>query len=992
MSNPTIAINFTDRSTRAIIISIRSSIAGFILLVLALSFLPALSPTAKPALAQGGSNGIISHTTQADFAAGCAVLTDVVASNFDGGEIRLIPLLVDHFDGTQLDAATWLSGSVNSGLGNLPVVAGGQVALDNSWMRSQAGYTQASFGVTARVQFGDPQTGWADFGVGKPGQVAGPPNLLFITNDTGSVFANSNHPDFGLFRNVVSGLNPAEFHDFYLLIDNWQTANYYVDGVLRRSDSFATPVFTQAAYIWLYTDIIGREIYVDWLRVDDYETTAGIYTSCVLDAGQVVNWSSLTWEADTPLSTSLSLRIRTSFDGLIWMPWSGPKTVSGSPVSNASGRYVQYMVELSTTNTAASPELRQVNIGYFGPSSLVVTPTAVALPPSGSQQFEAQVYDDNGDPVDGLTTAWQVVNGGGSIDSGGLFSAGQSYGSFTDTVRASSAGMTEFASVTIPNLPPVADAGGPYAGGEGELITLNGSAGDPNNDPLTFTWDLDEDGQYDDVAGATPSVVWAADGPYTINLRVSDSGGLSDTATATVIVANLPPLVETIAVTGSFQEGSPLTFTVVATDPGADAMTYAFDWTSDGLDDLPAQSNPTAVYTYPEPGLYTVSVTVEDDGADQTITVTTVSISNLSPLVMAGGPYTANEGQSTQLGGAASDPGGGPITYAWDLDADYLFDDATGAMPTVFWPDDGLFTLTLRVADSQALSATASATASIANLPPLIHSVAVSTSVQENQPLAVAISATDPGVDVLTYIIADNAPTMSSTSIYTYPEPGLYSMTIIVQDDDGGETLTTTLISVANLSPTASAGGPYVVDEGQSLSLNGSGSDPGGGDLTFVWDLDDDGLFDDANEPMPSISWPDDGRYTVTLRVADSQTLSATSSATVSVANLPPTATAGPDQTVIAGHPFTVTAIATDPSPLDMLTYHWDMNYDGQTFVPDMVGPSVTHIYSIGPTVYTVALQVQDDDGGLSQLDTTRITVLASSTPTSSLFLPLIFR
>jgi hypothetical protein len=48
-----------------------------------------------------------------------------------------------------------------------------------------------------------------------------------------------------------------------------------------------------------------------------------------------------------------------------------------------------------------------------------------------------------------------------------------------------------------------------------------------------------------------------------------------------------------------------------------------------------------------------------------------------------------------------------------------------------------------------------------------------------------------------------------------------------------------------NAAPTADAGGPYSVDEGSTLVLDGSGStDPDADDvLTYEWDLDGDGLF-----------------------------------------------------------------------------------------------------------------------------------------------------
>src|SRR5262249_34092411 len=58
------------------------------------------------------------------------------------------------------------------------------------------------------------------------------------------------------------------------------------------------------------------------------------------------------------------------------------------------------------------------------------------------------------------------------------------------------------------------------------------------NTTLTYEWDLDGDGQYDDATGMHPtfSADCLAAGDHTVGLRVTDAGGLSATATAIVHV------------------------------------------------------------------------------------------------------------------------------------------------------------------------------------------------------------------------------------------------------------------------------------------------------------------------------------------------------------------------------------------------------------------------------------------------------------------------
>ena len=55
-------------------------------------------------------------------------------------------------------------------------------------------------------------------------------------------------------------------------------------------------------------------------------------------------------------------------------------------------------------------------------------------------------------------------------------------------------------------------------------------------------------------------------------------------------------------------------------------------------------------------------------------------------------------------GSGSSDPDGDPITYAWDLDGDGLFDDSTAAQPTFTYTQSGSFTARLRVTDSPGAS------------------------------------------------------------------------------------------------------------------------------------------------------------------------------------------------------------------------------------------------------------------------------------------------
>ena len=93
----------------------------------------------------------------------------------------------------------------------------------------------------------------------------------------------------------------------------------------------------------------------------------------------------------------------------------------------------------------------------------------------------------------------------------------------------------------VDNLPPTAKAGGPYLVGLGNGLTLDASGSwDPGNDIVSYAWDLNDNGQYelqtDSPVLVEPPAETAllGEGTHTIGLRVTDSGGLTSTATATL--------------------------------------------------------------------------------------------------------------------------------------------------------------------------------------------------------------------------------------------------------------------------------------------------------------------------------------------------------------------------------------------------------------------------------------------------------------------------
>ena len=66
---------------------------------------------------------------------------------------------------------------------------------------------------------------------------------------------------------------------------------------------------------------------------------------------------------------------------------------------------------------------------------VVLAPTSVTLAPGATQQFTAQGVDAANTPITGLTYFW-MISAGGTIDTTGLFTAGTTAGTYTNTVQS----------------------------------------------------------------------------------------------------------------------------------------------------------------------------------------------------------------------------------------------------------------------------------------------------------------------------------------------------------------------------------------------------------------------------------------------------------------------------------------------------------------------------------------------------------------------------
>jgi hypothetical protein len=406
-------------------------------------------------------------------------------------------------------------------------------------------------------------------------------------------------------------------------------------------------------------------------------------------------------------------------------------TVNGSQI-NTDGfffdpEYTPTAFNLVVSRLDAGPDL---HADEATPFDLLATFTD----PGDSDSYTATIDWGNGSAVEA-----------GTVDqNNNTISGSHTYGDngvFTIIVRlfgADGSRATDRFILTVDNVSPTADAGGPYDAPEGGVVELTGTGSDVAgaNDPLTFTWDLDGDGLFGetgagaargDEVGANPTFNAAGlDGPSVVivTLRVNDGdGGVTDD-TATIHVTNVAPSADA---GGPYDvpEGSTVALTGTGSDvAGAnDPLTFTWDLDGDGIfgetgvdatrgDEVGA--NPTFnAAGLDGPSTFIVTLRVNDGDGGVTDDTATIHITNVAPSADAGGPYNVLREGVVELAGSGSDVAGAndPLTFTWDLDGDGIFGetgadaargDEVGTNPTfnaAGLPGRSIVVVTLRVND-----------------------------------------------------------------------------------------------------------------------------------------------------------------------------------------------------------------------------------------------------------------------------------------------------
>jgi hypothetical protein len=344
-----------------------------------------------------------------------------------------------------------------------------------------------------------------------------------------------------------------------------------------------------------------------------------------------------------------------------------------------------YVVDLAATDSHQGQILRFNANGSFDE---VFTKPANSL----LRQFPAgMVFTPDGHLLTAnLGATYPVAFGGPGTDgsiyqftSNGTFSQDLSSSAFPAqmvTVGGQSSPVTNFSPsqlvLNAGNHAPTVSAGNPYAINEGGTLTLHASGHDADGDTLTYSWDINGDGTYGDVTGASPTLTWArltalgvtSGSNFSVSVMASDGHGQVVTSAAISVTIIQVPLKASISGPATINEtASYLLHLSSTTLAGKAIQQWDINWGDGTPDTVVAGTTKSVAHIYANgPNDYTISATATDPTSTVASNTLNVQVNHVRPRLTISGPAATTEQATYTLNLSGTEKGSHTIAF-WTI-------------------------------------------------------------------------------------------------------------------------------------------------------------------------------------------------------------------------------------------------------------------------------------------------------------------------------------
>jgi hypothetical protein len=182
-------------------------------------------------------------------------------------------------------------------------------------------------------------------------------------------------------------------------------------------------------------------------------------------------------------------------------------------------------------------------------------------------------------------------------------------------------------------------------------------------------------------------------------------------------------------------------------------------------------------------------------------------IDNSPPTADTGGPYSTAEGTVITLNNASAvDEDGDSLAFSWTVDMPLcIFSDPAILQPTITCSDDGTYIVTLSADDGVHEPVSSNTTVNVENVAPTINSVSNDGPLLPGASATITVMATDPagsndplqyGFDCDDDGVFEVGPQPDNTAACSFGDAGNFTVNVHVTDDEGGQTLGSTAVTV----------------------------------------------------------------------------------------------------------------------------------------------------------------------------------------------------
>jgi len=434
-------------------------------------------------------------------------------------------------------------------------------------------------------------------------------------------------------------------------------------------------------------------------------------------------------------------------------------------------------------------------------------------------------------------------------------------------------------------------------------VTLNASGSfDLDGTIVRYEWDFNGDGEVELISDQpTTTHAFPEGGDNEVILRVIDDDGDVSLPFSRTIHVNGTPVASFQSSNFRPTELEEVTFTDRSADRDGKIIAWRWDF-GDGT----CSGIPSPTHAYLADGFYMVTLTVIDDNGAEGSVKAEINVINLPPVakflangqevkveVLTGDPVLFNASTSKD-----QSPQGEIVRYEWDLGADGTYEKSTTCpVFTHSYADDGTYKVRLRVTDDDGSTALSNLmTVEVNNRPPTSAFDWTPSLPDDAIKVEFADRSTDPDGEVVSWYwnFGDGSTTTTKNPCHQFPDDGVYTVTLVVHDDDGKKTSYSQEITVGNAPPvaafTVSSCLPQVGELVWFTDLSYDLS-PTGEIVHVAWNFGDEtscpgGPWScgEGDVRAPTHTYAVAGIYTVTLVVIDEEGKLSRASQTITVA------------------------------------------------------------------------------------------------------------